>query len=137
MDLDRAMARLRELNMPVPLPARLPTEDEVTAAEQRLGRPLPQDYRQYLLRASDIAFGTLEPCVVTPEAGSLDLVDTAHRAWLVGVPDDLLPICEDNGDYFCLDPRGAVRFWDHNGPTSESWSDLATWIWEAWITEHS
>ena len=78
--------------------------------------------------------GTLEPCLVTPDAGYRELVTVARAAWDAGVPLDLLPICADNGDYYCLDGR-AVRFWSHNGATDESWPSLASWIVEVWIGE--
>ena len=51
----------------------------------------------------------------------------------VGVPVDWLPICEDNGDYYCFVPDGKIRFWDHNGASDEHWPDLATWVKEVWI----
>jgi hypothetical protein len=54
---------------------------------------------------------------------------------VLGVPDDLLPICEDNGNYFCMNRRGQVVFWDHNGASDEKWTDLATWINDVWIGE--
>ena len=73
--------------------------------------------------------------MVIPDAGSLDLMQTTRAAWALGVPFDFLAICEDNGDYFCLD-GDTVRFWSHDGATSESWPDLATWITEVWLGEN-
>ena len=51
------------------------------------------------------------------------------------LPRKFLPICEDNGDYFCMNRKGEVVFWSHDGATDEKWKDLATWIEEAWIGE--
>lgn len=40
------------------------------------------------------------------------------------MPKKLLPICEDNGDYYLIDPRsGKISFWSHNGTTDESSQD--------------
>jgi hypothetical protein len=129
-DLAGAIIELRRRNRPVPRPARLPTEGEVTAAETALGFTFPADYRCYLLEASDIVFGTIEPGRVTPDAGHQDLVRSATEAWDGwGVPHDWLPFCEDNADFYCLDGT-TVRFWSHYGQTDESWPDLATWIME-------
>jgi hypothetical protein len=134
MRLSETLEELRSLNEPVPQPFRLPTEAEVDAAEARLGISFPADYRRYLLEASDVVFGTIEPAVVTPDAGHLDLVETARSAWdEMDVPRDLLPICEDNGDYHCLNARGEVVYWSHDGASDERWPDLATWIQEVWI----
>lgn len=132
VDLSDAIEQLRPLNEPVPLPLRLPTEAEVRAAEEALGQSFQPDYRRFLLEASDVVFGTLEPCLVTVDAGYRDLVPTAQDAWDLGVPREWLPICEDNSDYYCLDET-RVRFWSHDGATDESWPDLATWIIEVWI----
>lgn len=134
MRLSETIEELRALNEPVPQPFRLPTEAEVNAAEERLGISFPADYRRYLLEASDVTFGSLEPAVVTPGAGHLDLVEIARSAWdEMDVPRDLLPICADNGDYYCLTARGEVVYWSHNGTSDERWPDLATWIQEVWI----
>jgi hypothetical protein len=136
MNLADVIAELRELNEPVPKPLRLPTENEVDAVESRLGIKFPADYRQYLLQASDVVFGALEPAIVTPDAGHLDLSDMAQTAWdEMEVPRKLLPFCADNGDYYCLDESGEVEYWSHNGATDERWKDLATWIKEVWINE--
>jgi hypothetical protein len=136
MNLPDIIAELRELNEPVPKPLRLPTENEIDAAEGRVGIKFPADYRQYLLQASDVVFGALEPALVTPDAGHLDLIDMAQTAWdEMEVPRTLLPFCEDNGDYYCLNESGEVEYWSHNGETDERWKDLATWIKEVWIDE--
>ena len=136
MKMSAVINELRRLNQPVPKPFRLPTEDELKGAENRLGLTFPEDYRQYLLAASDVVYGTLEPAIVVPDSGYLNLVEVAESAWSeMDVPSNLLPICEDNGDYYCLNEKGEVRFWSHNGTTDEKWQDLATWIKEVWIED--
>jgi len=136
MKIAEVIAELRELNQLVQAPLRLPSEGELTAAERLLNRKFPEDYRQYLLEASDVVYGTLEPAVVVPDAGYLYLVELAESAWTeMELPRDLLPICEDNGDYYCLNNNGEVCFWSHNGTTDEKWPDLAAWIKEVWINE--
>jgi hypothetical protein len=131
--LSHALAELRRLHQPPPSPARLPGTEEVDAAERRLGIPFPADYRRFLLEASDVEVGTIEPGMVTPDAGHRDLMESATAAWDTwGVPRNWLPFCEDNSDFYCLD-GDMVRFWSHDGATEESWPDLATWIVEVWI----
>ena len=137
MSIDAAIRELRARNEPVPLPLRLPTEAEVAIAERAIGQPFPADYRRFLFEASDVAFGTLEPAVVTPDAGHLALTTVVRDARALGVSDDLLPFCEDNGDYYCLTRNGLVRFWSHNGLSHDSWPDLATWIRDVWLAESS
>lgn len=99
MTLPEAIECLRELNSPVPRPPRLPNDAEVTAAEAALSMRFPDDYRYFLQHGSDVVYGTLEPAAVTPDAGHLSLVEVAQSAWTAGAPKDLMPFCEDNGDY--------------------------------------
>jgi hypothetical protein len=61
----------------------------------------------------------------------------AHDAWTqMELPRELLPICEDNGDYYCMNERGEVVYWSHAGSGDERWPDLATWIQQVWIEEN-
>jgi len=134
MLLDEVLQELRRLNRPVPKPRQLPVEGDVELAQQRLGVTLHPDHRRYLLVASDVVVGSLEPCTVAQGGGRTDLVKVASSAWeRCGLPRDLLPVCEDNGDFYCMRPSGEVVFWSHDGSTSERWADLATWIRRVWI----
>lgn len=134
MSIEEVIEELRRLNEPVPKSGRLPTEDEVCAAEKALGLTFSADYRRYLLEASNTVYGTLEPALVIPDAGYLDLVEIAKFAWEgMCLPRNLLPICDDNADYYCLNEKGEVLFWPHDGTSEEKWPDLATWIKEVWI----
>ena len=135
MNLDEVIQALRELNEPVPQPLRLPTPKKIDEVEERLGYQFHPDFRTYLRQASDVVYGTLEPVTVTPDSGHTDLRRVAPRAWDMGVPRSLLPVCEDNADYFCMNGRGEIVYWSHNGLTDEKWPDLATWIKEVWIDE--
>jgi hypothetical protein len=134
MELSEVISELRKLNQHVPQPFRLPTEGEVRAAEEKLGVSFHNDYRRFLLEASDVVYGTHEPAVVTPDAGYRGLIQMAEAAWDEdGVPPNLLPFCFDNGNYFCLNEAGVVVYWDHNGATDEKWANLAAWIKQVWI----
>ena len=53
-----------------------------------------------------------------------------------GVPEAWLPICEDNGSYYCIDPKGITRFWTTDGNSNEQWDNIATWIKQVWIEEN-
>ncbi|MGE5611164.1 MAG: SMI1/KNR4 family protein [Bacillota bacterium] len=136
MTLDEAIRQLRTLNEPVPEPLRLPTPQEVSAVEQRLAVQFHPDFRKYLLEASDIVFDGLEPVTITRPKSPTDLEVVCAQAWDEWeIPRRLLPICEDNGDYYCMNARGEIIFWSHIGPSQEKWRDLATWIEQVWIGE--
>lgn len=133
MTIDVAIQRLKELNQAVPKPMRLPTAVELARAEQILQTTFPSDYRRYLLEVSNVVFGTKEPCTILFDGSYTDLVDVTSAARQNGLPLDLLPICEDNGDYYCINSRSEVVFWSHNGTPDEKWTSLAEWIEDIWI----
>lgn len=136
MTLDEAIGRLRELNQDVPAPTRLPMAAEVAAAEKELGVAFHPDFRRYLLEASDVVYGAVEPVTITDPEAHTDLLGVSRGAWDdYEMPKSLLPICEDNGDYYCMDKKGRVVFWSSDGATEDTWKNLATWIEEVWIGE--
>ena len=137
MNIEAAIQELKALNQKVPRPLRLPSENEVSAIEQELGIQFHPDYRQYLLRASDVVLGTLEPAEITEPESHTYLPSVVADAREMGVPDELLPFCEDNGDYYCLRKDGSVVFWSHNGSTNEAWPDLAAWVIQVWVAENA
>ena len=133
--LNAILIELRRRHQPVPRPRRRAAPQDIDAAEQALGRRFRDDYRVFLAEAADLNVGTLEPFSVVTSGSHIDLVSEVRDAWDTGVPIDLLPFCGDNGNYFCLAKDGTVVYWDHNGPTHESWSNLAEWIRTVWIGE--
>jgi hypothetical protein len=136
MTLSEVIAALRSHNETVPTPLRLPTPDEVDAAEEDVGRKFHPDLRRYLLEASDVVFGTKEPVTVADASWNTHLPSVCESAWEeMELPKNLLPICEDNGDYYCMNKKGEIVFWSSDGATDEKWKDLATWIEECWIGE--
>lgn len=134
MNLEEVIKELRALNEPVPKPLRLPSPAEIAEIENRLRISFHSDYKSYLLKASDVVYGVLEPCTVTDKNDPTYLVSVAEDAWnLAGLPKDVLPICENNGDYYCMNSKGEIVFWSHNGISDEKWNNLATWIQDVWI----
>ena len=138
MTLDQAFQELRERNEPVPKPLRLPTPAEVAAAESVLGMDFPSDYRRFLLEASDVSCGVLEPGLVLPDLPPyLDLAEIARDGWSMGIPRDSLPFCPDNGNCYFIDPAGTVRYWDHDAQgESGRYATLAEWIEEDWLSDN-
>ena len=135
MTLDDVIAKLRSRAQSVPRPLPLPTPEQVEAVEAQLGVKFPADYVRYLLTASDVVFGFIEPATVANSAFRTHIPKVVASARAYGVPSHLLPICEDNADFYCLTPSGSVEFLSHNGSANESWPDLATWIEQVWIGE--
>jgi hypothetical protein len=67
--MDEAIAQLRNLNEPVPKPLRLPTEEEIRKVEKELGVKFHPDYERFLLEASDVVYGVLEPATIPDDSG--------------------------------------------------------------------
>ncbi len=134
MTLDEALQKLRDASQPVPKPLRLPSAAEVDAAERDIGVVFHADYRRFQLEASNVVVGVLEPAVVLPDMGYLDLRETVKEAREIGVPHEVVPFCHDNGDYFFITRGGEVGFWDHNGGGGVILrACLADWIAEDWL----
>jgi len=105
----------------------------MASVEKELGVAFHPDYRKFLLEASDVVLGTLEPTTISPDSGHTYLVPLALDAWKGGVPQGLLPIAEDNGNYYCMNNRGEVVYWSHDGAAEEKWRNLESWIRQVWI----
>ncbi len=135
MQIEEIIEELRALNEEVPKPLRLPSVEELDQIETDLGITLNPDYRKFLLSAGDVVYGVLEPALAIPDHPAQYLVNIAREAWQDGLDQGLLPICEDNGDYYCLNASGEVEFWSHEGASDEKWPSLAAWISEVWIEE--
>ena len=132
------IAELRGLNEEVPGPSSLPTDDEIDQVEQQLGVSLHPDFRQYLRTLSDVAFSVFEPVTITCPESCTHLPSVADSAWSDwGVPRSLVPICEDNADFYCVSEDGKVIFWAHDtqSPTGEEWSSVGDWIKQVLIKE--
>ncbi len=134
--MDKIVKKLRELNEEVPIPLTLPAKTNVKKAEDTLNTKFHPDYIRYLLEISDVVFGILEPAQITDPDSHNYLIEIAQTAWTeIGIPKELLPICEDNGDYYCMNQNGEILFWSHNGLSDEKWISLSDWIQEVWINE--
>jgi len=137
MNIDQAISVLRDKNEAVPKPMRLPTENEVIEIEKEFKKIFPNDYRKYLLEASDVVFGCLEPATIIDPKYHTHISHHFRNAKMYGIPNDYIPICDDNADLFCIDQNGKVRYWSHDckGFTEEIWHSLAEWIDKVWLKE--
>ncbi|MCG8695393.1 MAG: SMI1/KNR4 family protein [Minwuiales bacterium] len=134
-DLNEAISQLRKLNETVPNPPRLPSEEEVRTVEAETGLSFPFDLRVYFLEARDVVYGAIEPVTLTDADTHTFFPTVLAEARECGVPTDLIPICGDNADFYCVAESGQVVFWSHNGLTNERWPSVAAWIAAVWIGE--
>ncbi|WP_414633232.1 SMI1/KNR4 family protein [Cellvibrio sp. UBA7661] len=131
--MDDVLDLLRDYNEPVPVPLDLPDEDKLVEIEEEILLPIPRDVRTFLLEASDVVYGSLEPVTAADPNSHTYLPEVTATAWAMGVPRHLLPICEDNGSYYCAEPDGEILFWRDGDMTDESWPSIWHWIRDVWL----
>ena len=59
--MEEILELLREHNESVPVPLELPDDDQLIQIEEEILLPIPRDIKEYLLEASDVVYGSLEP----------------------------------------------------------------------------
>ncbi|MBB1338884.1 SMI1/KNR4 family protein [Pseudoalteromonas sp. SR44-2] len=135
MDIKDVVLILRDKHEPTPKPLRLPTEQEVNLAEQDLSFKFPEQYRYFVLNASNVVFGIREPGLVLPDMlPYLNLRVIAIDGWEAGVPKDFLSFCTDNGNYFTISNGGDIGYFDHDdGCHSILGGEFKDWIIEDWL----
>ena len=133
MEAEEIIDMLRDSNQPVPVPLDLPDEDVLVEVEEQILLPIPRDMRTYLLEASDVIFGSLEPVTAADPYSHTYLPEVAAVAWSLGVPRYLVPLCEDNGSYYCVEPEGEVVLWRDGDLTDETWPSVWHWIHDFWL----
>lgn len=113
----------------------LPDDALIAKYEEATELDFPQDYKTFLKSVSNAFVGYISPFTLNDKLLEVygDLCAGVNEGRKIGVPKDWLPICEDNGDYYCIVPDGGVRFWDHSGSSDESWPSLAVWAKEVWL----
>lgn len=131
--MERVLERLQECNEDVSLGLELPDEDRLVEVEEEILLPLPPDLRTYLLEASDVIYGHLEPVTAADRRSHTYLPEMTSVAWSVGVPRDYIPVCEYDGGYACIGQDGKVLFWSDGQMQNDEWEDLWEWIDDVWL----
>lgn len=132
--MDRVIAELRGCNEEVPVPLELPDMDDIIDAEERLLLGLDNEFRQFMLTVSDVIYGTLEPVTVADPNAHTYLPEVAAVAWSLGVSRELIPLCEDGGNYYCINEIGEVVYWKNGAVTDEEpWADVWQWAEHVWL----
>ncbi|WP_064608965.1 SMI1/KNR4 family protein [Photobacterium sp. J15] len=105
-----------------------PSDDEIAAAQQKLGMLFSTEYVEFIKSGYDLGDSVLEALEIDNPGSHVDIFEALESARkYYDLPENLLPICEDNSDYFCLNEKGEVVFWSHNGATDEKWSSIEAW----------
>ena len=90
-------------------------------------QPIPSEYKQFLLEASNLVFGRLEIVTAGDLALHTHLPEVTAQAWEQGLPRDLIPIGILSNGYFCIDQGGEIHLWKNHELTDNFWPDI--WHW--------
>ncbi|MCO6527149.1 SMI1/KNR4 family protein [Snodgrassella sp.] len=133
--LAKVIEQLKELSNGEIINVPLPDDNLLDDYEKEINFCFSKEYRMLLKEANNIFYGTIELLLVTKDKkypSELSLV--LNEAREQGLPENWLPICQDNGNYYCLIPDGTVHYWTLDGYSNNSWKDLADWIEQVWIS---
>jgi hypothetical protein len=131
--MEEILELLRDHNEMVPVPLELPDHDQLVDIEEEILLPIPRDVRTYLLEASDVVYGSLEPVTAADPNSHTYLPDVTATAWALGVPRYMLPICEERGAYYCVDPDGEVHLWRDGELEEDTWPSIWQWVRDVWL----
>ena len=125
---------LRERNEEVPMPLDLPDDDDLITVQEQILIHLPDDYRIFLKEVSDVICGSIEPATVTDENSHTYLPEITATAWDLGMPRELIAICEVAEGYYCIEQDGNVLFWSRAGDlTDDEWPTIWHWARDVWL----
>lgn len=141
--LEYAISELRKRDEEVPVHAKLPVLEDVEkiAQEQKLkiGTDIPSDYVNYLLTASDVTFGLLEPVQILDEGSKYNyLPELIKEMEEFGIADKGIPICNDNDNIYYMSKDEKVHLYSSELKEEiDQWDNLADWILNEWILNRS
>ena len=78
--MEDVIDQLIELAEVVPVPLELPEEEDLVEIEEALFLPIPFELREFLLKVSDVVYGTLEPVTVADPHSHTYLPEVAATA---------------------------------------------------------
>ncbi|ROS01363.1 SUKH superfamily protein [Sinobacterium caligoides] len=133
--MNDALEMLRAVNETVSVPLELPEHDDLVDVEELILIGIPADFREYLLQASDVIYGYYEPVTAADPNSHTYLPEVASYAWSIGVPRELIPLCESRGDYYCVNEVGEVVLWRDGQVTEGEWPTIWHWIKGVWLAD--
>ena len=130
--MEEIIEELRELAEDISTPLELPDEDDVVEIEEQLLISIPYDLRYFLLEASDIVYGNIEPVTIADPRSHTHLPEVTAEAWQMGLPREFIVICEYDGGYGFIEQDGKVGFWTE-GDIAQEWESLWHWVRDVWV----
>ena len=125
---------LQERCEDVPAPLELPEDDDLVVVQEQILIHLPDEYKLFLKEVSNVVCGSLEPATVMDENSHTYLPEVTALAWDIGMPRELIAICETPEGYYCVEQDDVIRFWSREeGVTDEEWPSVWHWARDVWL----
>lgn len=131
--MEEIIEYLQENREPLSTPLTLPDHEDLLTIEEALLLSIPTEFRRFLLNVSDIVYGYIEPATASDPNSHTYLAELASQAWNIGLPRDVLPVCEYKGGYASIDQEGRMAFWKDGDFTNEEWESIWHWTREIWL----
>lgn len=133
--MEEVLELLRQHCEEVPYPAELPSEDDLLDIQEQLLIHIPYELREFLLYASDIVLGFLEPVTASDPRSHTYLPEVTALAWEQGLPRHLVPLCQAGDCYYAVEPEGEVISWSigHQDFLAQRWESVWYWARDCWL----
>ncbi|MBV1911620.1 MAG: SMI1/KNR4 family protein [Kangiellaceae bacterium] len=131
--MEEIVDQLRERATSSAVSLELPSEDELVLVEEEILLPIPREMKCFLLEASDILCGSLEPVTVADPGAHTHLPEVTSNAWAIGLPRELMVLCQTGEAYYCVTQEGEVVFWQDGEQTEDTWEDVWQWAEDVWL----
>ncbi|WP_299770409.1 SMI1/KNR4 family protein [uncultured Pseudoteredinibacter sp.] len=131
-DFEAVLEELQDIAEQVPVPLDLPDHDDLVDIEEAILLPIPPLYRDFLLYASDLVIGGLEPATAADSSSHTYLADMAAEAWQLGLPRELLPICQRANGFYAVNQDDEIVFWSPESDSEEAAESIWHWARDIW-----
>lgn len=131
--MQEMIEELHEVAEQVPVPLELPEHDQVVDAQEQILMPLPADFREFLMEATDVIFGALEPVTVADPSSHTYLPEVTSTAWSLGMPREMIALCESREGYYCVAQDGEIKLWRDGDYDDETWENIWYWVRDVWL----
>ncbi|MDB2386454.1 SMI1/KNR4 family protein [Shewanella sp.] len=125
--------QLQEMSETVPVPLELATFEQLVEVEEEILIPLPLALKEYLMYASDVICGSLEPVTASDPHSHTFLPEVAAYAWSIGLPREFIPICQRGDAFFFISQEGEIKLWQDDEIEEDSWETFWEWAENVWM----
>lgn len=109
------------------------TEEQLLEAQEQIFLSPPSHYREFLLKASHLVIGTLEPASIFDTNIRSYLPELCAQAWDEGLPRQMIAACEHPAGYYCVADDDTVLDWRDGDFDEHQWETIWEWAREVWL----